>query len=136
NGVAAHGIVLLNANGSVDSGFNAGNGAEWTQTVETASFHPAIDNIEMESNGKLLITGTFEAFDEVPAPGIALLNSDGSVDASFAAPAIRQKFDYHTAYLARQSDDSFLLSGPYSLPNQTQSPSFIHIFGVPKITSP
>jgi len=70
-------------------------------------------------------------------PGIAVLNPDGSVDTSFAAPATRQKFsDYNTAYLATQPDNSFLLSGPYSLPNQTQSPSFIHIFGGPVITSP
>ena len=130
-GVPAHGIVRLNANGTVDSTFNTGNGAQWTHTTETSTFHPSIDNIEQEGNGKFLITGTFEAFNGVAAPGIALLNPNGSLDTSFVPPATRQKFDHHTAYLARQPDSSFLLSGPYSLPNQTQSPSFIHIFGAP-----
>ena len=135
-GVPVHGIVRLNANGTVDSTFNAGNGAQWRHTTETATFHPSIDNIEQTGNGKFLITGTFEAFKGVALPGIGLLNPDGSLDTSFVPPATRQKFDYHTAYLAKQPDNSFLLSGPYSLPNQTQSPSFIHIFGAPTITSP
>jgi len=135
--VPAHGIVRLNGDGSVDSTFNVGNGAQWTQTVESAIFHPSVDNIEQAGNAKLLITGTFEAFNGVPLPGIALLHPDGSLDTSFVPPATRQKFsDYNTAYLATQPDNSFLLSGPYSLPNQTQSPSFIHIFGAPVITSP
>ncbi|MFZ3376676.1 MAG: putative Ig domain-containing protein, partial [Chthoniobacterales bacterium] len=135
-GVPAHGIVRLNANGTVDATFHAGNGAQWTHTTQTATFHPSVDNIEQAGNGKLLITGTFEAFNSVALPGIALLNPNGSVDPLFTPPAVRQKFDYHTAYLAKQPDNSFLLSGPYSLPNQTQSPSFIHIFGAPVITSP
>jgi uncharacterized delta-60 repeat protein len=128
-GVPAHGIVRLNANGTVDSTFNAGNGAQWTHTTETSTFHPSIDNIEQAGNGKFLITGTFEAFNGVASPGIALLNPNGSLDTSFVPPATRQKFDRHAAYLAKQPDNSFLLSGPYSLPNETQSPSFIHIFG-------
>ena len=135
-GLPARGIVRLNGDGSVDSTFNSGNGAQWTQTVETATFHPSVDNIEQAGNAKLLITGTFEAFNGVPLPGIALLNPDGSLDTSFVPPATRRKFDSHTAYLATQPDNSFLLSGPYSLPNQAQSPSFIHIFGAPVITSP
>jgi uncharacterized delta-60 repeat protein len=137
-GVPAHGIVRLNANGTVDSTFNAGNGAQWTHTTETSTFHPSIDNIEQAGNGKFLITGTFEAFNGVALPGIALLNPNGSLDTSFVPPATRQKFDYHTAYLAKQPDNSFLLSGPYSLPNQTQSPSFIHIpsFGPVVTTNP
>src|SRR5882724_469631 len=135
-GVPAHGIVRLNGDGTVDSTFNVGNGAQWTHTTETATFHPSIDNIEQTGNGKFLITGTFEAFNGVPLPGIALLNPDGPLDTSFLPPATRQRFDYHTAYLAKQPDNSFLLSGPYSLPNQTLSPSFIHIFGATVITSP
>ena len=129
DGMTAHGIVRLNANGTVDSSFQAGGGAQWTQTTETATFHPSVDNIELENDGKFLITGTFEAFDGTAAPGIASLNADGSFFASLDQIASRQKFDQGNAraLLARQPDGSFLLSGPFSLPNQTLSPSFIHI---------
>jgi uncharacterized delta-60 repeat protein len=132
----AHGLVRLNNSGAVDSTFNTGAGAQWTQTTETATFHPAVDNIEQASNGKLLITGSFEAFNGVASPGIAVLNTDGSVDSSFVAPAIRQKYDYHATYLQKQSDGSFLLSGPYAAADQSASPSVLHVFGAPAITSP
>ena len=140
-GTAAHGIVRLNANGTVDSTFQAGGGAQWTQTTETATFHPRVDNIELENDGRFLITGTFEAFDGTAAPGIATLNANGSFFASLDQIAHRQKFDSFNSptYLTRQPDGSFLLSGFFSLPNQTLSPSFIHIKsigGVPIVGSP
>jgi hypothetical protein len=102
---------------------------------------PSIDNIELENDGKFLITGTFEAFNGVAAPGIASLNSNGSRFESLGRIASRKKFDTPTSrtVLARQPDGSFLLSGPYTLPGQTESPSFIHInsfAGVPIIGSP
>ena len=143
-GNPAHGIVLLNANGTVDTSFQAGGGAQWTQTAETTTFHPSIDNIELEADGKFLITGTFEAYNGVAAPGIASLNPDGSLFESLGRIASRAKFDTFgsrgsRAILARQSDGSFLLSGPYALPGETEEPSFIHILslgGVPIIGSP
>src|SRR4029077_8570197 len=67
----AKGLVRLNSDGSVDSTFAIGPGAEWRQTTETATFHPAVDNVELQGNGQLLITGTFEAFNGFAAPGVA-----------------------------------------------------------------
>ena len=135
----SRGIVRLNADGTVDPSFQAVAGAQWTQTGETDTFHPLIDNIEIENDGKLLITGTFEAFDGIAASGIASLYPDGSVDTAFALPVTRNKFDSHSAILKRQADGSFLLSGPYTSANQSVSPSLIHINsfgGVPIVGSP
>ena len=69
--------------------------------------------------------GTFEAFNGVAAPGIASLNSNGSRFESLGRIASRQKFDTFISrtVLARQPDGSFLLSGPYTLPGQTELPS-------------
>ncbi len=140
-GANAHGIVRLNANGTVDASFQAGGGAQWTQTTETSTQRPSIDNIELQNDGKFLITGTFEAFNGVAAPGIASLNANGSRFESLGRIASRTKFDNFGSrtVLARQPDGSFLLGGPYALPGQTESPSFIHIDsfgGVPIIGSP
>lgn len=133
----ARGIVRLNSDGTADTAFLSGAGAQWQQTPETSTFHPAIDNIEQQGDGRFLITGTFEAFAGARAPGIARLNSDGSVDSSFVAPATRDKFEFHQTKLARQPDGSFLLSGPYSVAAFGQSaPAFIHILGPPTIDSP
>ena len=127
NGVAAPGIVRLETNGSVDSTFQVGGGAQWTTVTETATSFPKIENIEAQPDGKLIITGTFEAFNGVAAPGIASLNSDGSVDTSFVAPALRDKRSRVAAAFESQPDGSYLLSGPYTFPNETLSPSFIHL---------
>lgn len=138
NGVPARGLVRLEPNGTIDSTFAIGGGAQWTQTTETSSFFPFVESIEEQVDGKLLIAGTFEAFNGTTLPGIASLNSNGTVDASFAPVAKRQKFASGSAKLARQADGSFLLSGPYSFPNETD-PTFIHINslgGIPVVGSP
>ena len=135
-GVPAHGMLRINPNGSVDPSFSVGKGAQWTMTPETEFRHPSIDNLEVGLNSRLLLTGTFEAFNNTPAPGIINLNPDGTIDPQFIAPVSREIFDYQPAYLKRQPDGSFLLSGPYSAGNGN-SPSFFRLLlpsGVP--TSP
>lgn len=127
NGVPARGVVRLETNGSVDGSFNVGGGAQWTTVTETAASFPKVENIEAQADGKLIITGTFEAFNGVAAPGIACLNPDGSVDTSFVAPALRDKRSRVASSFERQSDGSFLLSGPYTFPNEALSPSFIRL---------
>jgi uncharacterized delta-60 repeat protein len=133
---AAHGMLRINPDGSPDSTFSIGNGAQWTQTQETATRHPSIDNLEVGLDDKLVLTGTFEAFNGTTAPGIISLNPDGTVDTSFTAPVKRQKFDYQPAYLARQADGSFLLSGPYSKATDNISPSFFRLLLPPGATTP
>lgn len=59
-GTAARGVVRLNADGAVDNSFHGGGGAQWTQTTETGTARPAIDNIELENDGKLLVSGTLK----------------------------------------------------------------------------
>jgi len=138
NGVSARGLIRLQSNGAIDNTFNIGGGAQWTATTETSSFFPFVESIEEQVDGKLLIAGTFEAFNGTALPGIASLNPNGSVDVSFTPPAKRQKSARGVARLARQSDSSFLLSGPYSFPNENE-PALIHINsigGIPVVGSP
>jgi len=128
------GIVRLKKDGSVDPNFHAGAGAQFVDTMETETSHPTIDNVEFSSDGKLLITGTFEAFNGTPAGGIASLNQDGTLDSTFVPPVAREKFDTRPTHLARQSDGSYLLSGPYSIPGQSPAPSFVHINNATRFT--
>ena len=132
----AHGLLRINSDGSADPTFNIGGGAQWTQTQEVGTFHPSIDNLQVGLDDKLLLTGTFEAFNGTPAPGIISLNPDGTVDGAFVAPVKRQKFDYQPAYLARQNDGSFLLSGPYSRAIDNISPSFFRLILPPGAPTP
>jgi uncharacterized delta-60 repeat protein len=128
DGTPAPGIARFNADGSDDETFQVGSGPQWTETAETRFDHwPKIEQIELQDDGKLLVVGTFEAFNGVAAPGIVRLNSDGSVDTSFVAPAKRHKSVGGRAKLARQPDGSFLLSGPYSYPGENSAPSLLRI---------
>jgi uncharacterized delta-60 repeat protein len=132
----AHGMLRINPDGSADSTFSIGSGAQWSQTQETATFHPSIDNLEVGLDDKLLLTGSFEAFNGTAAPGIISLNPDGTIDTSFTPPVKRQKLDYQPAYLARQNDGSFLLSGPYSKTTDNNSPSFFRLVLPPGVATP
>ncbi|HEX5472413.1 MAG TPA: delta-60 repeat domain-containing protein [Lacipirellulaceae bacterium] len=137
-GVTAHGMLRIRPDGSADpdSSFSVGEGAQWTVTPETEHRHPSVDSLEVGLNNKLLVTGTFEAFNNAPAPGIISLNPDGSIDHTFAAPVQRQKFDYQPAFLKRQPDGSFLLSGPYSRLSDNFSPSFFRLLLPPGVPTP
>ena len=117
--------------------FSVGDGAQWVVTPATAFRHPSVDNLEVGLNDKLLLTGTFEAFynNNTLAPGIINLNPDGTVDPDFVAPVNREIYDYQSAYLKRQPDGSFLLSGPYSAGNGS-SPSFFRLLLPPGVQTP
>src|SRR5262249_50856486 len=134
-GATAHGMLRINPNGSLDPSFSVGDGAQWVVTPETEFRHPNVDNLEVGLNDKLLLTGTFEAFNNTLEPGIINLNPDGTIDPGFVAPVNREIYDYQRAYLKRQPDGSFLLSGPYSSGNG-YSPSFFRLLLPPGVDTP
>ena len=72
NEMMSNRIVRLNSDGSIDTNFNVGSGANAT-----------ISAIEIQHDGKIMIAGQFTAINEVERNGIARLNQDGSVDGSF-----------------------------------------------------
>jgi uncharacterized delta-60 repeat protein len=121
------GIARLNPDGTLDNSFAAGAGPQWTGTTVTSLNRPEVEAVARQADGKLLVVGTFEAFNDVPALGIVSLNADGTVDTSFVPPAVRQKTVGGRAKLERQADGSFLLSGPYSYPGQNTAPSLLRI---------
>ena len=135
DGTPVPGMLRINADGSLDPHFSVGEGAQWTITPETELRHPSIDNLEVGLNSKLLLTGTFEAFNNTPASGIINLNPDGTIDPNFIAPVTREIYDYQPAYLKWQPDGSFLLSGPYSAGNG-YSPSFFRLLLPPGVPTP
>ncbi|MGH2665152.1 hypothetical protein [Flavobacterium sp.] len=72
NGIARNRIVRLNPDGTLDSTFDIGTGA-----------NGATGKIAIQPDGKIIICGTFSTINGVAKYGIARLNVDGSVDTSF-----------------------------------------------------
>lgn len=72
NNVSRRGIARLNANGTLDTSFNPGNGADGT-----------VHSLALQSDGKVLVAGDFTHWNDVPVSGIMRLNVDGSLDTGF-----------------------------------------------------
>ena len=73
-GQARNGVVRLNANGSLDTTFVTGTATGVSGVV----YH-----IVQQEDGKILIGGAFSDYNGTARRGIARLNLDGSLDASF-----------------------------------------------------
>jgi uncharacterized delta-60 repeat protein len=69
NGNSRNGIVRLNSNGTVDTGFNPGSG-----------FNDTPNSIQIQSNGKIIVGGWFTTYNGNTRNGIVSINSDGSID--------------------------------------------------------
>ncbi|MEX0811044.1 MAG: T9SS type A sorting domain-containing protein [Chitinophagales bacterium] len=72
NGTIANGIVRINPDGSIDSGFNTGSG-----------FNDRVKCIAIQDDGKILVGGDFNSFDGNTSNNLVRLNTDGSFDNSF-----------------------------------------------------
>src|SRR5207237_194891 len=72
NGAARNGVARLNSDGSVDTGFDPGTGA-----------NGPVYAVAVQKDGTLLVGGDFSAFNGVPRNGIVRLLPDGAVDLAF-----------------------------------------------------
>jgi len=92
-------IARLNSNGSLDSGFDPGPGA-----------NSSVRSLVLQTNGQLLASGYFSKFNGVSRSRVARLNPDGSVDDGFdASPGLERR----TLTLALQVDGKVLVGGPF-----------------------
>ena len=111
NNVPAAGVVRLNANGSVDTGFNVGTGLD----VGNAYVGNAV---AVQADGKILVGGDFTTFDGQPAYGLVRLNANGSVDPSFSLAAT---LNAYVQGLVIQPDGKVLANGGFVLNNTSHS---------------
>ncbi|MWB93616.1 calcium-binding protein [Flavobacterium sp. GA093] len=74
NGQPQNHIVRLNPDGSIDNTFNTGSG-----------FDDKVTSMALQSDGKILIVGTFLNYNGISANRIIRLNPDGSKDSEFSS---------------------------------------------------
>ncbi|MGB3071481.1 MAG: IPTL-CTERM sorting domain-containing protein [Ottowia sp.] len=72
DGVARNRIARLNADGTLDTTFNVGTGSNGN-----------IEDVKLQSDGKILISGSFTNIQGTDIRGVARLNTDGSLDTTF-----------------------------------------------------
>lgn len=94
------GVLRLNANGSLDSSFNPGSGADGLN-VRAVSLQP---------DGKIVIGGNFTTFNGTTRNSIARLTANGSLDSTFD-PGTGLDPNYFVFGLVIQSDGKIVLVG-------------------------
>jgi len=103
DGVARNRIARLNADGSLDTSFDPGTGADI-----------AVRTMVVQTDGKVLIGGDFTTVNGVARSHIARLNADGSVDTSFNPGTGASATVYAVAV---QPDGQVLIGGNFTTVN-------------------
>lgn len=100
NGITKNRIVRLNIDGTLDSTFNIGSGA-----------NNLVNTCDLQSDGKIIVAGSFTSYNGVTYRRIIRLNNDGSLDTTFntstsANSAIKT--------VCIQSDGKIIIGGEFS----------------------
>ncbi|SHM42017.1 delta-60 repeat domain-containing protein/Por secretion system C-terminal sorting domain-containing protein [Cyclobacterium lianum] len=103
NGQSANGLVRLLPDGQSDPSFSIGSGF---QTQSSGDY--AVNSIQVQPDGKLLVGGGFIAYKDSEAKRLIRLNPDGSRDPSFQTGT---GFDQEVLTIRLQSDGKILVGG-------------------------
>jgi uncharacterized delta-60 repeat protein len=104
NGVTVNHIVRLNSDGTLDTAFTTNTGAGASSTVSA---------IAIQSDGKIVLGGSFATFNGVTVNRIARLNSDGTRDTDFTTNTGTGAANSVSA-IAIQSDGKIVLGGSFA----------------------
>ncbi|MFV5694406.1 T9SS sorting signal type C domain-containing protein [Flavobacterium sp. LB3P122] len=99
NGVSSNRIARLMPDGTLDSGFNIGSGAD-----------AIVETILLQLDGKVVLGGRFITFNGISYNRIVRLNNDGSIDSGFSVGVGFDKFVYT---IALQSNNKLIVGGTF-----------------------
>lgn len=105
NGIGQNNIARLDADGTIDTSFNPGTGADYW--VTSAALQP---------DGKLLIGGWFYYYNGIERNRIARINGDGSIDTSFDPGTGIDSWSWINA-IVLQPDGKVLIAGEFTTYN-------------------
>jgi uncharacterized delta-60 repeat protein len=100
SGSSINRIVRLNTDGTLDTSFNVGTGAN--STVRTST---------IQSDGKIIIGGFFTSYSGSSINRLARINTDGTLDTSFNVGAGANSTVFTTAI---QSDGKIIIGGDFT----------------------
>lgn len=102
NGVTRNRVVRLHPDGTVDTTFNPGTGANGT-----------VNAVLLQPDGKILIGGAFTAYNGTGREYLARLNDDGSLDTGFTGPNFGGTNGWRVNCLELQPDGRLLVGGVF-----------------------
>jgi uncharacterized delta-60 repeat protein len=104
---AANYIARFNPDGSLDTTF-ATTGTGFNGTIVTTA---------LDSNGKILVGGSFTSYNGTPAEHLARLNADGSLDTTFVMAGTGLNYQVNT--VVTDSSNRILIGGYFMVYNGT-----------------
>jgi uncharacterized delta-60 repeat protein len=113
NGTGANRIIRLNSDGSIDGTFVYGTG-----------FNASVNTTKIQSDGKILVGGTFTSYNGTGANRIVRLTTLGAVDGTFVYGT---GFDNSVTDIAIQSDGKIVVTGAFLNYNGTGSVRLIRL---------
>jgi uncharacterized delta-60 repeat protein len=119
NGTTANCLVRLNSDGTRDTAFT-------TNTGTAFSSGGAANSVAIQSDGKILIGGSFSAFNSVTANRILRLNSNGTRDTAFDTN-VGSGFNFGVLKINIQSDGKILMGGGFFTFNGVTANRFIRL---------
>jgi uncharacterized delta-60 repeat protein len=120
NSTTRNRIARLNSDGSLDTSFNPGTGANDT-----------VSAVAVQTDGKVLIGGAFTSYNSTGRNRIVRLNSDGSLDTSFAIGTGPNAWVNDVAVL---KDGKVLTGGAFTSYNGSSAAYLLRVEGNPTIT--
>lgn len=102
-------VARLNSDGSLDPGF---------ATIGTG-LNGAVFSLFLQTDGKVVISGSFTAYNGTSRPYVARLNADGSLDPSFAPIGAGLN---GAIYAASPSNDKVVVGGAFTSYDGTSQP--------------
>jgi len=103
--IPSRNIAKLEADGTYDSNFSAG-------TDIFNGFDDDVLDFVVQSDGKVVVVGEFENYNQTAAPGIIRINADGTVDTSFSVgTGIDTANGRRIETIILQPDGKLLISG-------------------------
>lgn len=105
NGVARTRVARINTDGSTDLTFTTGSGA-----------NNSVGAIAIQSDGKIIISGAFTTYSATPSNYIARLNTNGTLDGTFA---IGTGANNGMGPIKFQSDGKIIITGAFTSFNGT-----------------
>lgn len=100
NDTISNRIIRLNEDGTIDNTFNIGTGADG-----------AVNDIALQPDGKIILAGAFQNFNDTIAPRMVRLNNNGSIDGSFN---IGTGFSSAVTKIHLQTDGKILATGNFN----------------------
>lgn len=107
NGQTRNRLVRINSDGTLDNTFSIGTGA-----------NNNVNAVAVQSDGKIIVGGSFTSFNSVDQANLIRLNSDGSIDNSFAI-GTGPNGAIHTIFI--QSNGKILAGGLFNSFNGSTS---------------